>query len=229
MLSIGGFPIGNDHKPNTNSISPDPWTHGIGIFDMTDLSWSSSYDANAKPYEQSNVVKQYYQSNSGTPTWSDPALAAVFATNTSSKSLSSKPTATSTTPPQTSKHGTNVGAIAGGVVGGIAGVCAILFLAAFLLRRRRKPQEPAQPSFEAQMSNTKYTELSVEPSHHELGPTPAHEMGPSPAHELEINPAREKTREDRNHPSEKITQDDGYQQQWKSERQPLHWAREMKM
>ena len=30
----------------------DPWVHGLGIFDMTVLSWSSGYNAKAGPYEQ---------------------------------------------------------------------------------------------------------------------------------------------------------------------------------
>lgn len=38
----------------------DPWTHGLGIFDMSTLSWTTAYDANATDYEQPAMVKQYY-------------------------------------------------------------------------------------------------------------------------------------------------------------------------
>lgn len=38
----------------------DPWTHGIGVFDMTTLSWTNAYNANATNYEPPSIVKQYY-------------------------------------------------------------------------------------------------------------------------------------------------------------------------
>lgn len=39
---------------------PDPWNQGIGVFDMTTLSFKDSYKANAKAYETPDVIKKYY-------------------------------------------------------------------------------------------------------------------------------------------------------------------------
>lgn len=38
----------------------DPWTQGIGVFDMTNLVWRDSYNASARPYTVPTIVKQYY-------------------------------------------------------------------------------------------------------------------------------------------------------------------------
>lgn len=62
MLVIGG------RDPTHNSSldgsfwagGTDPWTYGLGIFDMSTLSWTTSYYANATDYEQPVMVKQYY-------------------------------------------------------------------------------------------------------------------------------------------------------------------------
>jgi hypothetical protein len=39
----------------------DPWTNGINIFDVSSLSWSSSYDASAKDYEPAEALKRRYR------------------------------------------------------------------------------------------------------------------------------------------------------------------------
>ena len=44
----------------TFSQSPDPFTQGLAIFDMTTLTFASQYTANAPPYVQSDPVQQYY-------------------------------------------------------------------------------------------------------------------------------------------------------------------------
>ncbi len=38
MISIGGV-------VKNNETFTDPWANGLGIFDMTTLTWGSSYDA----------------------------------------------------------------------------------------------------------------------------------------------------------------------------------------
>ncbi len=38
----------------------DPWPHGIGIFDISTLSWSSGFDAQAEPYESPGIVQDWY-------------------------------------------------------------------------------------------------------------------------------------------------------------------------
>ena len=41
--------------------TPDTWTKGIGVFDMTNMTWKDRYEANPAPYRQSDLVSQYYQ------------------------------------------------------------------------------------------------------------------------------------------------------------------------
>lgn len=38
----------------------DPWSQGIGVFDMTTLRFKDSYQAKAKAYETPDVIKKYY-------------------------------------------------------------------------------------------------------------------------------------------------------------------------
>jgi hypothetical protein len=40
----------------------DPWRHSLGVFDMTTLEWSSSFNANADDYESPQVVQDWYNS-----------------------------------------------------------------------------------------------------------------------------------------------------------------------
>lgn len=69
MLVIGGV---DSLADSTSSEAPsldkatfataDQFTQGLAIFDMSTLTWSSEYDANAAVYEQSTPVKTYYAS-----------------------------------------------------------------------------------------------------------------------------------------------------------------------
>lgn len=52
---------GGINKERTWSTS-DPWRHSLGIFDMTTLEWSSSFNANADDYESPQVVQDWYNS-----------------------------------------------------------------------------------------------------------------------------------------------------------------------
>jgi len=61
MLVIGGIdPTHNESDGSFWEGGADPWTHGLGLFDMSALSWTTSYNASAKDYEQPAMVKQYY-------------------------------------------------------------------------------------------------------------------------------------------------------------------------
>ena len=73
ILTIGGVdsnakvPVGNKrevHKSTFNS-SPDPFAQGLAVFDMTTLAFSDHFTAGSPPYEQSDVVKQFYSQSNG--------------------------------------------------------------------------------------------------------------------------------------------------------------------
>lgn len=67
MLTIGG----RDGNPpgvygthieaqEASYASPDPNAQGLAVFDMTGLTWLAQYTAAAPPYQQSDLVKQFY-------------------------------------------------------------------------------------------------------------------------------------------------------------------------
>jgi glycosidase len=75
MLSIGGFINPDDWTLNDQN----PWPNGLGIFDMTTLSWTKGYDPDALAYERPSLVSQFYTDNSRYPTvWGDPELESIF-------------------------------------------------------------------------------------------------------------------------------------------------------
>ena len=187
MISIGGQLLDDNGAPIIQPTTIDPWSNGMGIFDMYNLSWTGGYDADALPYVTAQVVKQYYDTQPGTPVWNDSALAAVFATNTTSMSPSSATTGT----PQPTHHGTDVGAIAGGVVAGVVAICVILALAVFLLRRRRQRKKQATRQALSELSDEpkEYTpmhEVSAESPGRELDSTQKHELATTAPHEQKI-------------------------------------------
>ena len=64
MLIIGGVDSASETGSNTLFEDPfntkDPFTQGLAIFDMTTLTFSDRYDADADAYVQSDSVQQIY-------------------------------------------------------------------------------------------------------------------------------------------------------------------------
>lgn len=63
IISIGGLGLesgGQNFDKSDLYKSPDPFTLGIGIFDMTSMEWMASYNANAAPYESPSIIKGWY-------------------------------------------------------------------------------------------------------------------------------------------------------------------------
>ena len=185
MLVIGGA------EPDNQPVGavPDPWTHGLGVFDMTELSWSSSYDAKAQPYEQPSIVKEYYTRNPPQPhEWNDPALAAVFAFNISTKTspvgntspVASSNGAATTTSERSATHRNNVGAIAGGVLGGLVAICIVLGIVLYFLRRQHQKRDVSQPPTSELEKHTPAQELPTGISHRSI-----HQLGPGDPWELD--------------------------------------------
>ena len=50
----------SDGDSTTPQQPADPWNQGIGVFDITTLSFKNSYQAKAKAYETPDVIKKYY-------------------------------------------------------------------------------------------------------------------------------------------------------------------------
>ncbi|KAF9640839.1 putative kelch repeat protein [Lasiodiplodia theobromae] len=143
FVSVGG--TDNNVETAERWTDADPWKQGLGVFDMTEMRWTASYDADAAAYEVPSVVREWYQGGDAEPEWSSDSVKALFANVTRTTASSSTPSASSTVSLSSSSGSTNhTGAIVGGVVGGLCGL-ALIGLAFFLLRRHRsrKQQTPA--------------------------------------------------------------------------------------
>ena len=82
MVSVGGIVVYSNTTMDTFVVSggvADPWPQGLGIFDMSAMEWTSSYNASAAPYVTPNLVKSYYQQNGRYPaSWTNPDVTAWF-------------------------------------------------------------------------------------------------------------------------------------------------------
>lgn len=61
LMSIGGL----DNPQSESNVYldftiPDPFTQGIGIFDMTDSVWKTGYDVDGPTYQTPQIVKDWY-------------------------------------------------------------------------------------------------------------------------------------------------------------------------
>ncbi|KAL8969878.1 MAG: hypothetical protein Q9183_001787 [Haloplaca sp. 2 TL-2023] len=125
MLSIGGL---NPNRVYNNTIFPDPFKQGLGIFDLTAMQWSDRYDANAEPYVTPQIIKDWYEANGTSPqAWDDPAVRRLFQIRTRDNTNDNGKSSNSTT---SGSGSSSIGAIVGGVLGGVVAVgliCALLF------------------------------------------------------------------------------------------------------
>jgi hypothetical protein len=53
VLSIGG-------TTGDNPADKDPATQGLQLFDVTEMEWKDSYDANAPAYQRAPVIEAWY-------------------------------------------------------------------------------------------------------------------------------------------------------------------------
>ena len=173
--------IGGAEPTAALGATPDPWTHGLGIFDMTELSWSNSYNASAQPYEQPSIVKQFYATNSPQPSsWNDPTLAAIFATKSATTTAKPSPTSTGGSSGSPVAHHNNAGAIGGGGLGGLVLLCLLLGLVLLLLRRQRRKQRAHQPRPIPELDK----KPAVQEMPNNLNYKPEHQLGPAEPWEL---------------------------------------------
>lgn len=78
MIVIGGNTIFSDTPSEIFDLLGsvlDPWPQGIGIFDLSDMEWKSSYDADAAAYVTPQVVKSFVQQNGRYPnSWTNDVV-----------------------------------------------------------------------------------------------------------------------------------------------------------
>jgi hypothetical protein len=72
MIVVGGITANVADAEQTK----DTRTQGLGIFDLTELGWKTSYDASAAAYQTPDIVKQYISTNGPYPaTWDSETVA----------------------------------------------------------------------------------------------------------------------------------------------------------
>lgn len=63
LLSFGGIQSMTDLSVDGENIvftNPDPFTRGIGIFDLNELEWRDSYNADAENYTTHSRIRSWY-------------------------------------------------------------------------------------------------------------------------------------------------------------------------
>ncbi|KAK5009776.1 hypothetical protein LTR28_013455 [Elasticomyces elasticus] len=147
LLSIGGANFATMYA-NLNTTPGDVFTQGLGIFDITNMTWSSSYDPKAARYGTPQVVKVNIGSMGSYPnSWDDARLGQLFATKVSPGPVP---------PGQVDPSKPPTGAIAGGVVGGVLAIVLVIGAVWLVMRRRRKREEQKQPRYAAGQSHNSY-------------------------------------------------------------------------
>ncbi|KEY72896.1 hypothetical protein S7711_06727 [Stachybotrys chartarum IBT 7711] len=150
----------------------DPWAHGMGVFDTTELRWKDSYDADAAEYEPAQMVQDWY--NEGgleSVSWSSDEVRAMFVESGDGDNTDGGSGNGSGNNPDSNGSSTPTGAIAGGVVGGVAALAAVgAGIWFFLRRRRRAPQSqsavhPSELEHKPTHTNNKWQPLSTSPDY----------------------------------------------------------------
>lgn len=145
---VTGLTLIQEIVESTFNSSPDPFAQGLAIFDMTTMAFSAQFTAGAPPYEQSDLVKQFYSQSKGaykdtlTPQVSALLEVTHFAntTSTSSSSASSDSSNPTTSRPSES-NGLRPGAIAGIAVGSFAALLVIAAGIGYLVKKRTASQK----------------------------------------------------------------------------------------
>ena len=197
MLSIGGLDPTQTGFHNMFQQA-DPFTNGLGVFDLMTWAWTPSYDASPRPYTMAPPVASWYQRPYGLPIhtqigcnankagrntlssvkWSDPAVKGIFAPSVTEGADGSAPG-----PP-------NIGLIAGvSVAALIIGVILSAFAFCGFQRWRKKSlahshleEGPAPLEKDSQARN----ELHAKALPYELPNTGVNELAsPGHVHELQ--------------------------------------------
>ncbi|KAK1831021.1 hypothetical protein QBC39DRAFT_99475 [Podospora conica] len=152
MLSVGGIDI--DLSFPEVFFDPDPWKNGLGVLDLTALTWGARYDAKAQPYESPEVVKQWYAKGSlASVKWTSDTVRGLFAQGappgTTSDPKGAPPedeTSVGTPGPKSSKTGgspISSGAI-GGIVAGVVGGLGLGLILAWVFLKYKKRRAAAK-------------------------------------------------------------------------------------
>ncbi|KAH6689527.1 hypothetical protein F5X68DRAFT_274675 [Plectosphaerella plurivora] len=138
MLTVGGVDLSLKFWDLWRT--KDSFSQGLGIFDMSKLSWRDAHDVNAAGYESPETIQSWYtQGGLDNVKWASEEVRSLFA---KANDDSSNPGSSSGSDASNeSSSSTPTAAIAGGVVGGVAAVALAFGLFWFLRRRRRSADD----------------------------------------------------------------------------------------
>ncbi|KAI0882775.1 uncharacterized protein GGS22DRAFT_168696 [Annulohypoxylon maeteangense] len=139
MLSYGGVDGGPGLRNPTTTA--DPWKQGLGIYDMTEMKWTDSYDPNAAKYESpARVTDWYTQGGMNTVTWCKN-LRELFVNGSSGTYGTNSTTGNSTSTDPDSSRFKRTGIIVGSTVGGVVFLSIMSTVIFLVLRWRRRRRE----------------------------------------------------------------------------------------
>ncbi|QIW95224.1 hypothetical protein AMS68_000742 [Peltaster fructicola] len=202
MISVGGIvmpgPLNSSDFTIENTGAPDPWANGLGVFDMTKLTWGS-YVQPSDDYTTPDVVKDYYKTNGLYPSsWDDAGTQQWFTVKVATNSTSVANTSTSATPSAQSisqPAGISPGAIAGAVIGGIALIAVTAVAIWLFVRRRKSTEQQRNATFVSELGTEHVSEMEAKVSRHvqhygkpRLGDGQIHELDHHRGMELDGEP-----------------------------------------
>ncbi|KAI8159652.1 putative transporter [Colletotrichum sp. SAR 10_65] len=159
-----------------------------GVFDMTEMRWKDGYEADGAAYEPSEMVKQWYnEGGRDNVSWSSEDVKVLFSKSPQDNSTPPGPTSTPGGNDKASddegKHSSSpsAGAIAGGVIGGVLGMAILIFLAFFLIKRKKKyAATPQHPPYDPPNEDSVYQKYGSQSTAHGTQNTPE-------PHQLHVN------------------------------------------
>lgn len=146
MLSVGGIDV--DLSFPEIFFDPDPWKNGLGVLDLTALTWGARYDAKARPYESPEIVKQWYAKGGlASVKWTSDTVRELFAAGAPPGTTSDPkdtPAGDEPSAPPSGPKGSGSGgspfsdAAIGGIVAGVVGGCLLGLGLAYLFFKYNK-------------------------------------------------------------------------------------------
>lgn len=146
MLSVGGIDV--DLSFPEIFFDPDPWKNGLGVLDLTALTWGARYDAKAWPYESPEIVKQWYAKGGlASVKWTSDTVRELFAAGAPPGTTSDpkdapagdEPSAPPSGPKGSGSGGSPISdAAIGGIVAGVVGGCLLGLGLAYLFFKYNK-------------------------------------------------------------------------------------------
>ncbi|PKS07718.1 hypothetical protein jhhlp_006326 [Lomentospora prolificans] len=144
MITVGGL---NRLGTGESFRLADPFPQGLGVFDMTELTWSTDYNAEAAAYESPQMIKEWYDQNKDLASveWSSDEVKQLFTSEKTNLDggVTGEKSDNDNKGDESSTRKAKIGPIVGGVVGGVVVVAACV-AAAMLIRRRRRQRREGQ-------------------------------------------------------------------------------------